>query len=349
MGGDHGPEVIVEGALAALEDSSDEIILVGNQGQIRKIIRRLGMPSRRPRVVHAEDVIGMGDNPKASLRKRKSSIAVAADLVKKDEADALVTMGNTGACMATTVTKWRTLPGISRPALAQVMPIPGRNVLLLDVGANVDCRPRHLVDFAIMGSIYAERVFGRPRPRIGVLSIGEEDSKGNELTTTVLRELRGSSLNVRGNAEGRDIFSGRFDVVVCDGFVGNVVLKFGEALVQMVLDHMKGEISKSVLSSLAALAIKPHLSNFKRQVDPDQFGGAPLLGVNGVCIIGHGSSEARAVRSAILTAARLAERAVNEKIIEAAAAFGRSSKGRDGSKAAEKRAESRLDAEPVRS
>ena len=248
--------------MAAIQSGGHDVILVGKQSQIRTIMRRLGTPSPKPRVVNADEVVGMGENLKSSLRKRKSSIAVAADLVKKGEADALVTMGNTGACLATTMTKWRSLPGISRPALAQVMPVPGRNVLLLDVGANVDCRPRHLVDFAIMGSIYAEQVFRRKKPRIGILSIGEEESKGNELTAAVSKELRESDLNFLGNAEGRDIFTGRFDVVVCDGFVGNVVLKFGEALVQMVLDHMKGEISKNVLSSLAALAIKPHFQNF---------------------------------------------------------------------------------------
>jgi len=207
------------------------------------------------------------------------------------------------------------------------MPIPGHHVLLLDVGANVDCRPRHLVDFAIMGSIYAEQVFRRKKPRIGILSIGEEESKGNELTAAVSKELRESDLNFLGNAEGRDIFTGRFDVVVCDGFVGNVVLKFGEALVQMVLDHMKGEISKNVLSALAASALKPHFSNFKRQVGSDEFGGAPLLGVNGVCIVGHGSAGPKAVRNAILMAAKVAERKVNEKIVAEATALSREEVG----------------------
>lgn len=319
MGSDHGPEVIVEGALAAAAECEHEIILVGKQGKIRKIMREIGMPERRPRVVNAEQAVGMAENPKASLRKRDSSISIAAELVKKGEADAFVSMGNTGACLAATVIKWRNLPGISRPALAQVMPVPGHHVLLLDVGANVDCRPQHLVDFAIMGSIYAQEIFGRSKPRVGVLSIGEEDEKGNELTLTVLKELKASKLNFGGNAEGRDVFSGRFDVIVCDGFVGNVVLKFGEALVQMIMGHLKGEISKNVLSSLAALAIKPVFSNFKRQVASDEFGGAPLLGVNGIAIIGHGSSGPNAVKNAILMAAKVAERGVNEKIVAAAA------------------------------
>lgn len=317
MGGDNAPEAIVEGALAAASDSPHEIILVGKVGKVRKIMREIGMPERRPRVVNAEQVVAMAESPKGSLRKKKSSISVAADLVKKGEADALVSMGNTGAVLAATVIKWRTLPGISRPALAQVMPVPGHHVLLLDVGANVDCRPQHLMDFALMGSIYAREIFGRPEPRVGVLSIGEEDEKGNELTRGVFKELKRGNLNFGGNAEGRDIFSGRFDVVVCDGFVGNIVLKFGEALVRMTMSHLKGEISKNLFSALAALAIKPQFSSFKRQVGGDEFGGAPLLGVKGVCIVGHGSSGPKAVRSAILMAAKVAECEVNDKIVAA--------------------------------
>jgi glycerol-3-phosphate acyltransferase PlsX len=319
MGGDHGPEVIVEGALAACQEADCDVILVGKEGKVRRLIREMGMPERRPRVVNAEQSVGMDENPKASLRKTNSSISIAAELVKKGEADAFVSMGNTGACLAATVLKWRPLPGVSRPALAQVMPVPGHPVLLLDVGANVDCRTRHLVDFAIMGSIYAQEIFGRPKPRIGVLSIGEEEIKGNELTLGVLKELRKTSLNLLGNAEGRDVFSGKFDVIVCDGFVGNVVLKFGEALAKMIMDHLKGEISKNVLTSLAGLAIAPQLRQFKRQVAPDEFGGAPLLGINGVAIIGHGSSGPRAVTNAIMMAGRVAEKRVNEKVVAAIA------------------------------
>lgn len=319
MGGDFGPEVVVEGALAAIKETHHEIILVGKPGPVRKLIRQIGMPAERPRVVSADEVVGMSENPKASLRKKKSSLSIAADLVKKGEADALVSMGNTGAVLATTVIKWRPLKGVSRPALAQIIPVPGQPVLLLDVGANVDCRMRHLVDFAVMGAIYAEQVFGLPQARVGVLSIGEEDSKGNELTLSVLKELRKTKLNVVGNAEGRDIFSGRFDVIVCDGFVGNVVLKFGEAMAKMILERLKGEIVKTPLSALAAMAIKPHLVGFKKQMAPEEFGGAPLLGINGVCIVGHGSGNAQAVKSAILMAGRVAERQVNGRILEAIA------------------------------
>ncbi len=319
MGGDFGPEVIVAGALFALKECPHEIILVGKPGPVRKAMRQIGMPEKRPRVVNAEEIVGMSESPKKSLRKKKSSLSLAADLVKKGEADALVSMGNTGAVLATTVLKWRPLKGVSRPALAQIVPVPGQPVLLLDVGANVDCRPRHLIDFAVMGSIYAEHVFGRKKPRVGVLSVGEEDTKGNELTITVLRELRKTHLNVIGNAEGRDIFSGRFDVIVCDGFVGNVVLKFAEAMAKMILERLKGEIGKTPISALAALAIKPHLLGFKKQMAPEEFGGAPLLGINGVCIVGHGSGNAQAVKNAILMAGRVAERQVNGKIIDAIA------------------------------
>lgn len=319
MGGDFGPEVVVDGALSALKECPHEIILVGKTGPVRKTMRKIGMPEKRPRVVNAEEIVGMSESPKKSLRKKKSSLSLAADLVKKGEADALVSMGNTGAVLATTVLKWRPLKGVSRPALAQIVPVPGQPVLLLDVGANVDCRPRHLLDFAVMGSIYAEQVFGCKRPRVGVLSVGEEDSKGNELTLTVLKELRKTKLNVIGNAEGRDIFSGKFDVIICDGFVGNVVLKFAEAMAKMILERLKGEIGKTPISALAALAIKPHLLGFKKQMAPEEFGGAPLLGINGVCIVGHGSGNAQAVKNAILMAGRVAEKQVNGKIIEAIA------------------------------
>lgn len=317
-GGDDGPEVIVAGAIEAAHECEHEIILVGKPGKIRKIMREIGMPERRPRVVTAEQIVGMAESPRASLRKKKSSIAIGAELIKKGEADAFISMGNTGAVMANMVMKLRTLPGISRPALAQVIPVPDHPVLLLDVGANVDCKPRHLVDFAIMGSIYAREVFGLAKPRIGVLSIGEEDGKGNELTIAVGKDLKATNLNVRGNAEGRDIFSGKFDVIVCDGFVGNVVLKFGESMGRMLMDHLKGEITRDMLGTVAALALRPHLTSFKKRVAPDEFGGAPLLGVNGVVLVGHGSSSPAAVCSAIMMAARLAERGLNEKIIAAA-------------------------------
>lgn len=317
MGGDHGPETLVEGALLAAADDRYDVILCGKASKIRTIMRELGMPERRPRVVNAEQVVGMAEKPKASLKKHDSSLSVAADLVKKGEADALVSMGNTGACLATTVIKWRPLPGVSRPALAQMIPAPERPCLLLDVGANVDCRPQHLIDFAIMGSIYVEHVYGWKSPRIGVLSNGEEDEKGNELSKEVLRVLRRTKrVNFAGNAEGRDLFSGNFDVIVCDGFVGNVVLKFGEALASMIMTQLKGEILKNPLSAMAALAIQPHLKSFKKQVSPDDMGGAPLLGVNGVCIVGHGSSQAPAVASAIRMAGKVAALELNQLIVD---------------------------------
>lgn len=321
MGGDFGPEVVVAGALEAHNHSRYEIVLVGKPGEIRKMMRSIGMPANKPRVVAADEIVTMSDSPKASLRKKKSSIAIAADLVTKGEADAMVSMGNTGAVLAHTMLKWRPLKGVSRPALAQIVPVPNHPVLLLDVGANVDCRPRHLIDFALMGAVYAEQIFGVDRARVGVLSIGEEDSKGNELTLTVLRELKKTHLNVVGNAEGRDIFSGRFDVIVCDGFVGNVVLKFAEAMANMIMNELKGQISRTLLSSMAALAIRPHLRRFKNQVVPDEFGGAPLLGINGVCIVGHGSGDANAVKNAISMAGKVAARRVNDKILSSVAQF----------------------------
>lgn len=322
MGGDFGAPVNVEGALAVADDPNFDIILVGKQSKIRTLMRDIGMPERRPRVVNAETAVGMSEAPKASLRKRDSSLAIAVDLVKKGEADAVVSMGNTGACMANAVVKWRLLPGVSRPALASVIPVPDHPVLLLDVGANVDCRQQHLVDFAIMGSIYAGHIFGRPNPKVGVMSVGEEEGKGNELSTGVYNELKGSKvINFVGNAEGRDVFSGKFDVIVCDGFVGNVVLKFGESLAKMIMTHLKGEITKSPLTALAAMAINPQLQNFKKQVTPDEFGGAPLLGVNGIFLVGHGSSGPKAISSALRMAAKVVAGNINEKIVKKVAAY----------------------------
>ncbi len=322
MGGDFGAPVNVEGALALANDPTLDIVLVGKQAKIRTLMRDMGMPERRPRVVNAEEMVGMSESPKASLRKKDSSLAVCVDLLKKGEVDAVVSMGNTGACMANAVLKWRILPGVSRPALAQVMPVPDHPVLLLDVGANVDCRPQHLVDFAIMGSVYAEHVFNRPNPRVGVMSVGEEDGKGNELSLSVFKELKGTDkLNFVGNAEGRDVFSKRFDVIVCDGFVGNVVLKFGESLAKMIMTGLKGEITKNPLSALAALAINPQLQSFKKQVAADEFGGAPLLGVNGIFLVGHGSSEPKAITSALKMAAKIVEGNINEKIVKKVAEY----------------------------
>lgn len=323
MGSDHGPEVLLEGALLAVTQyPSLRVICTGPQARLRSILRHHGWSHPRLLIEDAPQVVGMHEAPSDSLRKRDSSVAVAARLVHQGKADGMVSAGNTGATMATTLMQWRTLPGISRPAISAILPHPDRPCVLLDVGANVDCKPRHLLHFAIMGSVYSHYMFYRRNPRVALLSIGEEECKGNELVLATRELLSQTNLNFVGNAEGRDLVKGKFDVVVCDGFVGNIVLKFGEAVVEFILESIKQEVQKSLVSQLGAVAMMPALRNFKRQVDYAEFGGAPLLGVRGNCIIAHGSSHAKAIKNAIRVAAEMASANVNQHIVEAMRANG---------------------------
>ncbi|MCX7625128.1 MAG: phosphate acyltransferase PlsX [Candidatus Sumerlaeaceae bacterium] len=318
MGTDHGPEVLLEGAfLAVTQYPTLSVICTGPQGRLRSILRHHGWQHPRLHIVDAPEVVGMHEAPSDSLRKRNSSVAVAARLVLENRAQGMVSAGNTGATMATTLLMWRTLPGISRPAISAILPHPDRPCVLLDVGANVDCKPRHLLHFAIMGSVYSRYMFYRRHPKVALLSIGEEETKGNELVLAARELLAETNLNFAGNAEGRDLVKGKFDVVVCDGFVGNIVLKFGEAVVEFIIESIKQEVQKSLVSQLGAVAMMPALRNFKRQVDYAEFGGAPLLGVRGNCIIAHGSSHAKAIKNAIRVAAEMAEAHVNDHIVEA--------------------------------
>ncbi|MCL5270208.1 MAG: phosphate acyltransferase PlsX, partial [bacterium] len=244
MAGDFGPEPLVQGAIQAVEETRHHVILVGDAEVLENILNREQALHPRLSIVHADTVVGMDEAPKLSLKKKTSSLAVAADLVKRGEADAIVSAGNTGSTLAMTVLKWRSLPGVSRPALAAVIPVPQHPVILLDVGANVDCRAHHLFDFSVMGSIYCREIFGRRTPRVGLLNIGSEDGKGNDVALSTHKMLIESDLNFIGNVEGGDMFSGRVDVVVCDGFVGNVVLKFAEGLSHLILTHLKAELTK---------------------------------------------------------------------------------------------------------
>lgn len=319
MGCDRGPAEVVQGALDALDLIPYDLILVGKQAVLEDLLRAQNLPEeRRSRlsIVSADDVVSMHDSPTEALRKKSSSIFVAAELVRNGEAFGLVSAGNTGATMATTKLRWRALPGVSRPAIATVIPAVNHPCVLIDVGANVDCKPRHLLHFAIMGAVYAQEILHAAKPRVGLLSIGEEATKGNGLTGATTELLETSGLNFVGNAEGRDILSGKCDVIVCDGFVGNVVLKFGEGLASHLMTHLRLELKSSWIASLAALAMKPTLRRFARKVDPDEFGGAPLLGVNGVCIICHGSSNPKAIRNAIRVAGESSAHRVNQRIVE---------------------------------
>ncbi|OPZ05650.1 MAG: Phosphate acyltransferase [candidate division BRC1 bacterium ADurb.BinA292] len=314
MAGDFGPEPPVKGAIQAVEETRHHVILVGDAETLENILIREQALHPRLSIVHADTVIGMDEVPKASLRKKSSSLAVAADLVKNGEADAVVSAGNTGATLAMMVTKWRPLPGVSRPSLATIIPVPHHPVVLLDVGANIDCRPQHLYDFGVMGSIYAREIIGRRSPRVGLLNIGSEDGKGTDILQQTFKLLADSPLNFIGNVEGGDAFTGKVDVIVCDGLVGNALLKFGEGLVSMMTGHLRAELKKNLFTTLGAIPLLSTLRRFRSQLDASEYGGAPLLGVNGISIVSHGASDAHHIRSAIKTAGELVRHDVNAKI-----------------------------------
>lgn len=306
MGGDRAPSEVVKGALEAAEAYGEEIILVGKEEAVRAQLEadsRYGRLRSKLHVIDAPDVIEMGDHPAAAVRKRKgASIVVAAELVSSGEADALVSMGNTGATMAASLLKIKRISRIERPAIAIPMPTINGMSLLLDAGANADSKPEHLLDFAIMGSIYMERVMKRSNPAVGLLNVGEEEEKGSEVVRRAYELFKESPLNFAGNIEGRDIPSGDVDVIVCDGFVGNIVLKFAEGLGKAIFDIMKAGMKGRIIAKLGALAMMPVFKDLKGRMDYTEYGGAPLLGINGVSIIGHGRSNSKAVRNAIRVA-----------------------------------------------
>lgn len=317
-GTDHGIEVPLQGAFDAVtEYPSVSVICCGPLRKMEDTLRQRGWQHPRILLEEATEVVGMHEAPKETLKKRDSSVTVAARLVREGRAQGMVSAGNTGATMATAMFQWRQLPGISRPAIVAIMPNPKRPTFILDVGANVDCKPRHLFQFAIMGSIYAHYVYHRRNPRVGILSIGEEETKGNEQVFETQKLLRASTLNFHGNAEGRDLFRGTFDVVVCDGFVGNVTLKSCEAVADFIMHHLKHELNRNIVSQLGALAMMPAFRSFRKQIDVAEYGGGPLLGLNGTCIICHGSSGPLAIKNAIGVASDQVASKVNEHIIEA--------------------------------
>jgi glycerol-3-phosphate acyltransferase PlsX len=315
MGGDYGPAVVVEGAVAAAREFGATLILIGDKAAIEREVARLGAESRAIEVRHASQVVGMGESPSQALRrKRDSSLRVAAQLVKDGEAAAFVSAGNTGAAMAIAMFVIGVLPGVDRPALAAVLPNLRRFTVLLDVGANVDPKPAHLLQFAVMGHIYARDILGYDNPRVGLLSVGEEEGKGNELTKETYDQLKDSSLNFVGNVEGRDIYNGRCDVVVTDGFTGNVALKISESLAEMLGAMIKEELMRDLRSKLGASLAVPAFQRFKRRVDYTEMGGAPLLGIDGAAIVCHGASPVKAIKNAVRIAGEWATAGVNEHI-----------------------------------
>ena len=308
MGGDAAPSAVVDGAVEAARQLAVHVMLVGPTTVLTAALarhsdwRRLGLE-----IVEAPDVIGMTEVPTATLRRKPgASVRVAAELVKEKRADALVSAGHTGATVMAAYGAFGTIPGVDRPALAASIPTRSRLAVLVDAGANVECRPQHLLQFAVMGSVHARVAYGMERPRVGLLSVGEEETKGNDLTRDAHRLLKTSSLNFIGNVEGSDIHRGSADVIVCDGFTGNVVLKTSEGLVETVEALLGEELRGTFSSHVGYLLSRRAFRRFRRRVDYSEYGGAPLLGVAGLAIIGHGRSSAKAIRNAIAMAHRLA-------------------------------------------
>jgi glycerol-3-phosphate acyltransferase PlsX len=285
---------------------------------VRAEVERQGVDPGSFDYVHAPERIAMGDAGAQSVRrKRRSSIAVCASLVKEGAAQALVSAGNTGAVVAASQLTWRRLPGVERPAIATFVPTDRGGCVLLDVGANSDCKPSHLVQFALMGEVYARHMLGQESPRVGLLNIGEESTKGNELSQVAHRLLSASDVPFVGNVEGRDIFRGAADVVVCDGFTGNVVLKFSESIIELLGTLMRREVTRDLRSKLGALILRPAFRRLVKDLDYSEYGGAPLIGVNGVCIIAHGSSSPKAIMNAIRVSAEWVHHRLNDAIVAA--------------------------------
>jgi len=315
MGGDFGPEPIIEGLIEALDAKKFKAILVGNQDAILSYLPQYYADNID--IVHCDDVISMSDAATDALKRKDSSIYKAVELVRNKEADAVVSAGHSGATMTLATLRIGRLPHVNKPPLATLMPnMSGQKSLLLDVGAVTDCKARNLYEFAVMGRAYAKEIMGLPNPRIGLLSNGEEDSKGNELTKEafpLLKEIDGFV----GNVEGRDIFNGKVDVIVTDGFTGNVVLKTSEGVASTIIDLMRQNIKKSIPAKIGALLMKRKVfTNLKKQIDYAEYGGAPLLGVNGCAIISHGSSNAKAIKNAIFQALKFANSDINRSIEE---------------------------------
>ena len=306
MGGDHAPAHSVDGALAAVRDLGIDVDLVGRTSAIRaELARHADADNLNVRVVEAPDVVEMAESPAQALRRKpRSSIRVAADLVAGGEAAALVSAGHTGATVVAAHGAFGMLPGVDRPALAPTVPTRNGSAVLIDAGATVECKPAYLLQFGVMGAVYAKTWIGIAQPRVGLLSIGEEASKGNELTREAHRLLKGSRLRFIGNVEAREIFSGRADVVVCDGFTGNVALKLSEGLVEMVEELLGDELQSTFSSQMGHLLSRRALRRFRRRVDYSEYGGAPLMGVAGLCIVCHGRSSVKAIRNAVAMASR---------------------------------------------
>ena len=316
MGGDYAPAVTIEGAIETVNDFEGiDVILVGDENSIKRELDSKRHLPNRISIKHASQVVGMDEAPAAAIRKKRdSSIGRAIELVKNGEADAMVSAGHSGVVMATALLFLRTSPGVDRPAIATIMPTLKAPFVLIDAGANLHCKPENLYQFGLMGSAYCSAIFGRTEPKVALLSIGEEEMKGNELTKESFKLLKKADINFIGNVDGKDIFTGIADVIVCDGFTGNVVLKISEGLADAIVKILKREIAERSVGRIAYLLMKSALISFKKKTDYDEYGGAPLLGINGTCIISHGRSTAKAIKNALRVAADFSEKRVYEVI-----------------------------------
>lgn len=321
MGGDKAPQAIVAGAVDAAKEFDVRIVLVGDQNLLRSELEKIADVPKTITVHHAGSFIRMDESAAISIRKKKdASVSICADLAKEGEVDAFVTAGHTGAAVVASTLKLRLLQGIERPGIGIALPTLGDNpTLLIDVGANIDTKPLHLYQYALMGDVYFRYILRKNRPSVGILNIGEEETKGTEYVKEAHQLLNKSRLHFIGNVEGRDIFNGKVDIVVCDGFVGNVVLKVSESIADVIGKLLKQELKRSPITMLGAMLAKPAFDALKKEVDYSEYGGAPLLGVDGSCIISHGSSNARAIKNAIRRAMEFVKYEINQHILEAVA------------------------------
>lgn len=319
MGGDFGPPSLVAGSVMALREYHriQKLYLVGDQRQIETELEKHRCNDSRIEIVHSTQVVEMSDKAWSAVRRKKhSSVSRAVDLVKHDRADAIVSAGHTGAAVAASIVKLRTLAGIDRPGIAAVLPTQFNVFVLIDAGATIDSRPEHLLQYAIMGSVYSRHVLGYKNPTVGLVSLGEEDVKGTELTKEVFKMLKKSRLNFVGNIEGRHLFEDPVEVVVCDGFVGNVILKTSESIAVAIFKWLKHELTRTKVRMAGAYVARHAFNDIKRKTNYEEYGGSPLLGVNGICIIAHGASTPLAIKNALRVAAESIEHRVNPHIVE---------------------------------
>jgi len=315
MGSDNSPHSEVEGSIAAAREYGVEVLLVGKKELLSPLVREKGGDGLPIEICHASEVVEMDEKPTAALRRKKdSSLRIAAELVRDGTAVGLVSAGNTGAVMAISKMVIGVVPGVDRPALAAIVPTLSGHAILIDVGANVSCKAHHLVQFAIMGHLFSKKIIGVNSPRVGLMSVGEEESKGTDLIKEAHKALKEVRLNFIGNVEGRDIYNGRADVIVCDGFTGNVALKTSEGLIEAAVMLLREELSRNIQAKIGALLSLPSFKRLKKRLDYSEYGGAPLLGIRGVSIICHGRSSSNAIKNAIRVAKEFADNKINAKL-----------------------------------